>query len=447
MGFQSDFVWGAATSSYQIEGAAYEGGKGRSVWDTACENGHFVFDKHTAMVGDDHYHRFREDIALMKQMGLKAYRFSVNWPRLLPHGTGEVNPDGVRFYNELIDELLKAGIEPYLTVFHWEYPYELFLKGGWLNPDSPKWFADYAGKVSELFSDRVKYFSTVNEPQCFIGCGLYKAEHAPFLVYPPEEALLAWHNALKGNGLAVRAIREKAKQPVKVGFTVATDVLMPRSEEETEFALRESFVLRGDNFFNNALFTDPAILGKYPENLAKEFGANFTYDPADLEIIKCDPDFLGLNIYHGKRIELDGKGGIQDSDRGMQMHYTDMRWTFSPESLYYGPKAFYERYHLPIYITENGVAVTEWPSEDGALHDPARIEYMRQYLAQLKRAAEEGVDVKGYFYWSFLDNFEWKEGFSKRFGLVYVDYDTQERTMKDSAAYYAELIRTNGEKL
>ena len=298
MGFQSDFVWGAATASYQIEGAAYEGGKGRSVWDTACENGHFVFDKHTARVGCDHYHRFREDVALMKQMGLKAYRFSVNWPRLLPHGTGEVNPDGVRFYNELIDELLKAGIEPYLTVFHWEYPYELFLKGGWLNPDSPKWFAEYAGKVSELFSDRVKYFSTVNEPQCFIGCGLYKAEHAPFLVYPPEEALLAWHNALKGNGLAVRAIREKAKQPVKVGFTVATDVLMPRSEEETEFALRESFVLRGDNFFNNALFTDPAILGKYPENLAKEFGANFTYDPADLEIIKCDPDFLGLNIYH-----------------------------------------------------------------------------------------------------------------------------------------------------
>ena len=178
-----------------------------------------------------------------------------------------------------------------------------------------------------------------------------------------------------------------------------------------------------------------------------KFNANFTYDEEDLKIIKCDPDFLGLNIYHGRRIESDGKGGIKDVPRGMQMHYTDMRWTFSPESLYYGPLAFYSRYHLPIIITENGVAITEWPSKDGALHDPARIEYMRQYLSCLKRAAEDGVDVEGYFYWSFLDNFEWKEGFSKRFGLVYVDYDTQERTLKDSAAYYADIIRTNGEEL
>ena len=383
----------------------------------------------------------------MKKMGLKAYRFSVSWSRLMPHGTGELNPEGVKFYNELIDELINAGIEPYLTVFHWEYPYELFLKGGWLNPDSPKWFEEYAANVAKLFSDRVKNFITVNEPQCFIGCGLYKAEHAPFVVYPPEEALTAWHNALKANGLATRAIRKYAKGKVRVGLTIATDVLMPVSDADKEFVLRENFVLRGDNFFNNALFTDPAVFGKYPENLAEAFGANFAYDPADMQIIKCDPDFIGLNIYHGKYVVPDGKGGIRDVTPEMNTPYTDMRWTVSPESLYYGPKAFSERYRLPIFITENGVAVTEWLSEGGKLHDPSRIEYIRRYLSQLKRAAEEGADIEGYFYWSLLDNFEWKEGFSKRFGLIYVDYNTLERTPKDSAAYYANIIRENGKSL
>lgn len=447
MSFKKDFVWGAATASYQIEGAAYEGGKGLSIWDTACENGHFIFNHHTGKVGCDHYHRFREDVALMKSMGLKAYRFSVSWPRLMPHGTGELNPEGVKFYNDLIDELLKAGIEPYMTLFHWDYPYELFLKGGWMNPDSPKWFEEYATNIAKLFSDRVTHFITVNEPQCFIGCGLYQAQHAPFITYPPEEVLLAWHNTLRGNGLATRALRKYARREIKVGLTIATDVLMPASEKDLDIIGKENFILRGDNFFNNALFTDPAILGKYPDNLAKEFGANFSYDPHDLEIIKCDPDFIGLNIYHGKYVTSDGNGGIREVTPDMNMAYTDMRWTLSPESLYYGPKMFYERYHLPIYITENGVAVTEWPSEDGKLHDPARIEYIRLFLAQLKRAALEGVDVRGYFYWSLMDNFEWKEGFSKRFGLIYVDYNSLKRIPKDSAAYYANVIRENGEQI
>lgn len=447
MSFQKDFVWGAATAAYQVEGAAYEGGKGLSIWDTACENGHFVFNRHTAKVGCDHYHRFREDIALMKEMGLKAYRFSVSWPRLMPHGTGELNPEGVRFYNDLIDELLRAGIEPYMTLFHWDYPYELFLRGGWLNPDSPKWFEAYAVNIAKLFSDRVTHFITVNEPQCFIGCGLYQAQHAPFLTYPPEEALLAWHNTLKGNGLATRALRKFAKRDVQVGLTMASDILMPATQADKATIGKENFTLRGDNFFNNAMFADPAILGRYPENLAEEFRANFTYDPDDMKIIKCDPDFIGLNIYHGKYVTADGKGGVREVTPDMNMAYTDMRWTLSPESLYYGPKVFYERYHLPIYITENGVAVSEWPSEDGSVHDSARIEYIRLFLAQLKRAASEGVDVRGYFYWSLMDNFEWKEGFSKRFGLIYVDYNTLKRTPKDSAAYYADVIRKNGEQI
>lgn len=447
MGFKKDFVWGAATASYQVEGAAYEDGKGLSVWDTACENGHFVFNRQTAAVGCDHYHRFREDVALMKAMGLKAYRFSVSWPRLMPHGTGELNPKGVQFYNELIDALLEAGIEPYMTLFHWDYPYELFLKGGWLNPESPKWFEEYAINIAKLFSDRVRHFITVNEPQCFIGCGLYLNQHAPFVVYPPEEALLAWHNTLKGNGLATRALRQYAKSDVKVGLTIATDILMPATEADKAVISKENFVLRGGNFFNNSLFTDPAVFGKYPDNLAEAFHANFRYDEKDMEVIKCDPDFIGLNIYHAKYVTSDGKGGIREVTPGMNMPYTDMRWPVTPESLYYGPKVFYERYHLPVYITENGVAVSEWPSADGKLHDPSRIEFIRSYLAQLKRACEEGTDVKGYFYWSLLDNFEWKEGFSKRFGLIYVNYETLERIPKDSAAYYADVIRENGKNI
>ena len=447
MSFPKNFVWGAATAAYQVEGAAYEGDKTEHIWDVACRQRHYIFDGHTAAVGCDHYHRFREDVALMKKIGLKAYRFSICWPRLMPGGTGKVSEAGRRFYDSLIDELLRAGIEPYITLFHWEYPYELFHKGGWLNPDSPKWFEAYAANVAELFSDRVKKFIVVNEPQCFIGCGLYKAEHAPFLTYPPDEALICWHHALIANGLATRAIRAHAKGKVEVGLTVACDVLMPATEADKELAARENFILRGDNFFNNALFTDPAVFGKYPENVAEAFNADFSYTPEEMAVIKCDPDFIGLNIYHGKYITSDGKGGRRDVTPGMNMPHTDMRWTFTPESLYYGPKAFYERYKLPIYITENGVAVTEWLSADKTLCDPSRVEYIRSFVKQLRRACEEGADIRGYFYWSLMDNFEWKEGFSKRFGMVYVDFDTQERTLKESAKFYSEVIRTNGENL
>ena len=447
MGFSDNFVWGAATASYQIEGAAYEGGKGEHIWDVACKQGRHIFDRHTAEIGCDHYHRFREDVALMKEMGLKAYRFSLSWSRLLRDGRGELNPEGVRFYNELIDELLKAGIEPYVTLFHWDYPYPLYLRGGWLNPDSPAWFEEYAAKVADLFSDRVSHFITVNEPQCFIGLGLYKGEHAPFLKLSPEEALLAWHNALKANGLAVRALRAHGKQPLQIGIAVANDVLMPYKQEDAVLAEAENFIPRSDNFFTNSLFTDPIVFGRYPDGMAAAFGAAFAYDPADMEIIKCDIDFIGLNIYHGSYVRSDGKGGVVRVTPDMNTPHTDMRWTVSPESLYYGPKAFFKRYGLPIYITENGVAVTEWVSSDGGVHDAARIEFIRGYLRQLKRAAEDGADIKGYFYWSLMDNFEWAEGFSKRFGLIYVDYDTKKRIAKDSARAYREIIGTNGAKL
>ncbi len=448
MDFPKNFVWGAATAAYQIEGAAYEADKGEHVWDAACRQRHYIFENHTAEVGCDHYHRFREDVALMKEMGLKAYRFSVCWPRLMPNGTGKVSDAGRRFYDELIDELLRAGIEPYMTLFHWEYPYELFHRGGWLNPNSPEWFEEYAANIAKFYSDRVRHFITVNEPQCFIGLGLYEGTHAPYLKYPIDEALIAWHNTLKASGLAVKALRAHAKQPAEVGVTIATAVKMPHDPAKDAAAAEyANFSYTCPTFFTNSFFTDPVVFGRYPEGMFEGFGVKPFYTQSDMEIIKSDIDFIGLNIYSGEYVTADGNGRVCTVTPGMNTPKTDMRWNVHPECLYYGPKAFYERYKLPVYITENGVAVTEWLSSDGTLADPSRVQFIREYLKQLARASEDGADVRGYFYWSLMDNFEWTEGFSKRFGLIYVDYDTKKRILKDSAKFYADVIRTNGKNL
>ncbi len=444
MNFTENFVWGAATAAYQIEGAAYEADKGKHIWDVACERKRFVFEQQTAEVGCDHYHKFREDVALMKEMGLKAYRFSICWPRLMPDGTGRISETGVRFYNALIDELLKAGIEPYVTLFHWEYPYALYLQGGWLNPKSPEWFEEYAANVAKLFSDKVKYFITVNEPQCFIGLGLRGGAHAPFERRSDEEVLRAWHNTLKASGLAVKALRAHAKRPIEVGVTVATAVKMPYTEKDKKAADYANFAFTEKTFFTNSFFTDPVVFGRYPEGMMEGFGVDLKYPESDMEIIKSNIDFIGLNIYSGEYVSTGSDGKIFTVKPGLNTAKTDMRWNVYPECLYYGPKAFYNRYKLPVYITENGVAVTEWRASDGTLNDTSRIQFIRDYLKQLNRGISEGVDVRGYFYWSLMDNFEWAEGFSKRFGLIYVDYDTRERVLKESARFYAKIIRTNG---
>ena len=453
MSFRKDFVWGAATAAYQIEGAAYEGGKGRSVWDAACENGHFVFNRHSAKVGCDHYHRFREDVALMKEMGLKAYRFSVNWPRLMPHGTGDVNPDGVRFYNELIDELLKAGIEPYITVFHWEYPYDLFLRGGWLNPDIGNWFAGYTEAVVKCLGDRVTHWITFNEPQCFLGLGYGDGSHAPGYILPEAEIIRCVHNSLIAHGKAADVLRAAGGDRFRIGYVSTMQSAVPAEEtEECIAAARVALFCAKPEvpiLWNITMVADPLYLGEYPSDLLERLEKGL---PAgwenDMALISRPLDFFGINIYQGKRfrVHTDGLPELAPPKTG-EAHTANL-WGFEPEILRWGPRFLYERYKKPVVVTENGMAAADWVHRDGKVHDPDRIDYLARCLSGLEKAVtEDKIQAEGYFCWSLLDNFEWSFGYRDRFGLVYVDYGTQERILKDSALWYGEVARTNGASL
>ncbi|MCH5185177.1 MAG: beta-glucosidase [Oscillospiraceae bacterium] len=440
MGFSEDFVWGAATASFQIEGGADE--RGESVWDMFCRRSGAVAFGQDGKTACDHYHRFREDVKIMKELGIKAYRFSVSWPRIMPDGVGSINQKGVDFYNALIDELVKNGITPYMTLFHWDYPLALHRKGGWLNPDSPVWFGEYTKVLMDLFSDRVRHFFTLNETLCFIGLGYGTGVHAPGLKLSEEEVLLAGHNALKAHGTAVRTIRKYAKCEPVIGYAPVGEVKIPSddSKEAEKAAYNEMFRAYDPHYWGNAMWIDPVMLGKYDDEILgafERFGINITDE--DMKLISEPIDFLGVNIYVGSKVpETAPKVGFDQTSIG---------WEMSPEALYWGPKFYYERYKKPIYITENGMANVDVVSEDGKVRDPQRTEFLRRYIKCLKKAADEGVRADGYFQWSLTDNFEWAEGYQKRFGMVYIDYPTQKRIIKESAFWYRDLIETNGENL
>ena len=453
MSFREDFAWGVASSAYQIEGAAYEDGKGLSVWDMFCKKDGTIQGGATGDVACDHYHRYKEDIAIMKEMGQKAYRFSLCWSRIMPNGTGEINPKGLEFYDNLINELLANGIEPYITLFHWDTPYEIYRKGSWLNDDSPDWFAEYAKVVTEHFSDRVKYFITINEPQCFIGLSYVVGVHAPGLKLQPHDTVKMAHNVLLAHGKAVMAMRAAAKQPIKIGYAPSCSFYYPEtdSDADVEAARAANFKMGDPNghwSWNIPWWSDPVFLGKYPDEAEGVFapympkiGAN------DFDIIGQELDFLGYNIYNGTMVRAGEDGGTEFISNYAGFPKTQAAWTVNPETLYYGPKFLYERYKKPIYITENGIACHDVVSLDGKVHDPNRIDFTARYLRELKRASADGIDVRGYFYWSNLDNFEWECGYERRFGMVYVDFRTQERIIKDSGYWYKEVIEQNGENL
>ncbi len=444
MAFIKNFTWGVATASYQIEGGAYEADKGLNVWDMGSNTPGRIFEGQSGDVGCDHYHKFREDVALMKKLGIKAYRFSINWARLIPEGCGKISEDGKRFYLELLRELKRAKIEPWITLFHWDYPYALYQKGGWLNPASPDWFAKYAEVCGKLFGKYCNHFILINEPQCFVGLGHSTGGHAPFLRLPDGDVMRIAHNVLLACGKAEKVLR-KLLPEVKIGTAQAFWPYLPTKDEDYEFAKKETFSCHRD-FGSVNYYTDPLIFGRYPEEFAawqKECG--FTYPESDMQIIKSKLDFYGVNTYSGDYIARDGDGFRRVTPRPSDP-LTDMRWTVHPDSLYYGARYVWDRYGLPVVYTENGVALAEWKDLDGKIRDFSRIDYLRRYLRSLSRAADE-VEVLGYFYWSFIDNFEWAEGFSKKFGLVHVDYDTLERTPKESAYFYKKIIETNGENL
>ncbi len=445
MAFSKDFRWGVATASYQIEGGAHEADKGLNVWDVGSATPGRVFEGHSGDVGCDHYHKFREDVALMKELGIKAYRFSVNWARLIPAGTGRISEDGKRFYTELLEALKEADIEPWMTLFHWDYPYELYLRGGWLNPESPKWFEAYATVCAELFGDLCDKFILINEPQVFLGEGHKTGGHAPFLKLSDGDVMRCAHNVLLACGRAEKAIRATVKRPVQIGTAQAFWLSIPERAEDYELAKKDSFDCHR-NFGSVNYFTDPLIFGKYPDEFrAWQEESGFSYPESDMEIIKSQIDFYGVNTYSGDYV-TQKEGKLVRVVPPMTVPKTDMRWNVYPDSLYYGPKFLYERYHLPIVMTENGVAISEWKDLNGEIKDYSRIDFIKRYLRAFARAAEE-VEVAGYFYWSFIDNFEWAEGTSKKFGLVHIDYGTLERTPKESAWFYKKVIETNGEEI
>ena len=466
MAFKEDFAWGAATAAYQIEGAAALDGRGPSIWDTYCDKPGGTRDGFSGAVACDHYHRYVEDVALMRDIGLKAYRFSISWSRVLPEGTGSINEKGLDFYDRLVDELLDKNISPYATLFHWDLPQALHLQGGWLNRESADWFAEYSQIVAHKLSDRVKHWFTLNEPQCFIGHGLLTGIKAPGLKMSLSDVLTATHHSLLAHGRAVQAIRS-VDPSAAIGAAPTGSVAFPKSESPADIQAAydatfsvpgeselnpegvNSWMVSGEASWNIAWYTDPIFLGHYPEEGLRAFDSNVPkFTDADMKLISQPLDFCGINLYNGWRVEASQRGNRWEEVPTVQgAPLTAFKWPVTPEILYWGPRFFHERYKKPIYITENGMSANDWVEVDGEVRDYQRLDFVKRYLHHYKRAADEGIPVNGYFLWSLLDNFEWAEGYRERFGIIHVDYATQQRTLKESAKWYSGVIASNGADL
>jgi beta-glucosidase len=440
--FPDGFLWGSATASYQVEGAVHEGGRGPSIWDTFSHTPGKTFNGDTGDVADDFYHLYPNDIKLMQELGLKTCRFSVAWTRIFPNGTGRPNQPGIDFYNRLVDALLAAGIQPYCTLFHWDLPQALQDHGGWENRDTGKAFADYAGYVAGALSDRVKHFMTMNEMRSFVELGYGQGMHAPGLRLDAQRLAQLTHYVVLAHGMSVQAIRAHAKPGTKVGIAdnvqAATPVIeTPEHIEAARRAMREQ----------NAMFLTVVEEGRYSDLYLKRLGADAPkFTAEEMSIIKSPMDFVGLNIYQPTYVRAD------DSEQGYAVvnppesfPHMYSPWLYvGPEALYWAPKLVAEIWKVnELYITENGASSSDQLAPDGHVYDSDRVMYLRNYLTQLHRAVSEGVPVRGYFLWSLLDNFEWADGYSKRFGIVYVDFTTQKRTPKMSANFYKDVIRDN----
>lgn len=443
--FDKEFAWGVAAAAYQIEGAAHSGGRTESVWDMFCKKDGAIERGETGDVSCDFYHRYKEDIALMKSLGVKAFRFSVSWSRLLPSADGKVNEEGAAFYDSVINELKINGIEPYLTLFHWDLPMYLYEKGGYMNREFADEFARFAEIVAKRYGDRVKHIITFNEPQCILGC--YRGSgQAPDVNMSDAETVVMAHNILLAHGRAVKAMRSVADD-LKIGFANQGWFCVPQKQtaKNVAAAKRRTLEFEEKNWHQSVTwFSDPIYSGHYPEPLLSRL-KKYLPDSwkEDLKEI-CQPlDFYGQNYYNGTLV--DENGNIVNDEQGAK--YNALGWNILSEGIRYAAEWLYERYKKPIYITENGMACHDWVSLDGKVHDPQRIDYIQRHLRELSRAKDDGVDVKGYFVWSIMDNMEWSLGYRPRFGLIYVDYATQKRVPKDSALWYKAIIASNGENL
>ena len=446
--FPKGFIWGAASAAYQIEGSVDAGGRSSSVWDEFCDKPGAVARGQSGRHSCRHYDLYPQDVDLLADLGATAYRMSIAWPRIIPGGTGAPSAEGLAFYDRLIDALLERGVQPWCTLYHWDMPESIFRRGGWLNRECADWFADYAAVVADRFSDRVTNWMTLNEPQVYIHHGHVEGIHAPGMRYDTPQVIAVAHHSLLAHGRAVQVLRSFSRTEPTIGWAPVGETRIPAttSDADIEAARADMFAVQDRHgwIFNNTWFSDPAVLGRYPEDGLAIYGKHLpkTLD-ADLATIAQPLDFYGVNIYQAPTVRAtsDGLEQVPIADGTPR---TRFGWPVTPEALYWGPRFIHERYKLPIYITENGLASMDWVHADGAVRDPGRIDFLTRYLSALRRASDDGTDVRGYFHWSILDNFEWAEGYDMRFGLVYVDYATGERIPKDSYRWYQSVIKQNG---
>jgi beta-glucosidase len=451
-GFPEGFCWGVATSAFQIEGAVKEDGRGASIWDTYAHTPGKIKGGHNADVANDHYHRYKDDVRLMRDLGVKAYRFSIAWPRIFPDGTGQPNARGLAFYDRLIDALLEAGIEPFATLYHWDLPQALQNKGGWQSRDTAKAFADYAGYTAGRLSDRVKRFFTINEFFSFVDIGHrgiettvdgkpVRIELAPGLRLSNAELNRMRHTAVLAHGLSVQAIRASARPGTRCGPADNLSVAVPAVEtpdnvRAAEIATREM----------NAGYLTVILEGRYTDAYLAAAGRDAPeFTAEELKIISSPVDFVGLNIYRPSVYVVASDGGFRPIPFNKSHPHMLSSWhLLGPEVMYWAPRQMQSLWRPgEIYITENGCAASDEISAEGRVDDSDRIMFLRNHLGHLRRAAAEGIPVKGYFHWSLMDNFEWSDGFANRFGLLHVDFRTQQRTPKLSAAWFREAIARN----
>lgn len=441
--FPNDFIWGTATASYQIEGAYNEDGKGESIWDRFTHTGKSL-NGETGNIACDHYHRVNEDVNIMANLGQKAYRFSVAWPRIFPDGKGMINKKGLEFYDKLVDKLLEKKITPFITLYHWDLPQKLEDKGGWRVKDTSYYFADYAKEVVKHLSDRVVNWMVLNEPVCSSVLGYQEAMHAPGVKEPPKIVNQTIHNLLLAHGLGVNVVRDLSKKRSEVGIAFNyAGIAIPATEtpeniKAAEIAFKQT----------NKWWLDPLFTGEYPQDEWAKKGKDVPeITKEEMKLISSPLDFFGNNIYTGTLIETDSTPGSQEFkvvDYPKDAQKTTMDWAIDPRCIYYTLKFANDNYKIKkFYITENGVSFNDEISKDGKVHDPKRIEYLRDHLLSCKRAIDDGINLKGYFLWSLMDNFEWQHATSKRFGIIYTDYKNNcKRILKDSALWYKQVMES-----
>lgn len=439
--FPKKFTWGASTASYQIEGAWQEDGKGPSIWDTFSHQPGKIAFNHNGDTAADHYHLWQEDIQLMKEIGLPAYRFSFSWSRILPEGIKTINKSGLDFYDRLVDALLENNIQPFPTIYHWDLPQALQDKGGWSNREIVDWFTDYTVLLFEKFGDRINHWTTLNEPWVTAFLGNYSGKHAPGF-RDLKKALAVTHHLLLSHGRALKEIKSMSKRPTEVGIVLNLGPVSPVSNtrEDKQAAIRYDCYL-------NRIFLDPLFLGKYPADMVDLFAGIFPeINPGDLDEISQRVDFLGINYYMRNLVcnqpDLPYLQSSLVNPHGES--YSEM-WEIYPQGIHDLLSRVWQDYKpAKIYITENGTAVTDGVDADNRVRDPRRIQYIQDHLKEINQAISDGIPIAGYFVWSLLDNFEWAEGYSRRFGIVYVNYESQKRIIKDSGRWFARVIKENG---